>query len=175
MKLINIHLRINGKEVVSDVPADLSLADFLHEKIGLTGTKVSCGIGICKACTVAGRVPGDASLQRLQACITPVAALNGYSLTTVEGLASGNALSPQQQAVLKHFSFQCGYCAPGFLMGITLLMDRLKRDPVKKSDLHQVILDNMGDHICRCSGYVKYYEAIKALLINTPGLVLMGA
>lgn len=172
MNQINIQLNINGRVLQASANAEISLADFLHEKLGLTGTKVSCGIGICKACTVAVSLPGEQGLQRMQACLMPAVAMQSYNITTIEGLASGDNLSAQQQAVLKHFSFQCGYCAPGFLMGITLLMDQLKRNPVNKSDLNQVILDGMGDHLCRCSGYVKYHEAIKDLLINTEGLVI---
>lgn len=172
MNKINIQLNINGKKMQATANAEISLADFLHEKLGLTGTKVSCGIGICKACTVAVSLPGDQGLQRMQACLMPAIALQGFNIVTIEGLASGDILSAQQQAILQHFSFQCGYCAPGFLMGITLLIDHLKRNPVKRSDLNQVIQDNMGDHICRCTGYVKYYEAINELLINTDGLVI---
>lgn len=172
MNKINIQLNINGKKMQAISNAEISLADFLHEKLGLTGTKVSCEIGICKACTVAVSLPGNQGLQRTQACLMPASALQGFDIFTVEGLASGDILSAQQQAILKHFSFQCGYCAPGFLMGITLLMDRLKRNPVKRSDLDQVIQDNMGDHICRCTGYAKYYEAINELLINAEGLVI---
>lgn len=172
MSQINIHLKINGKEVQGQANAEISLADFLHEKLGLTGTKVSCGIGVCKACTVAASLPGDQTLQRMQACLMPAVALQGFNIITVEGLASGDVLSPQQQALLKNFSFQCGYCAPGFLMGITLLIDQLKKNPIKYSDLNQVILDSMGEHICRCSGYAKYYKAIKEVLINAEGLVI---
>jgi aerobic-type carbon monoxide dehydrogenase small subunit (CoxS/CutS family) len=172
MNQIKIQLKINGNEVQAFANAEISLADFLHEKLGLTGTKVSCGIGICKACTVAASLPGDQGLQRMQACLMPAVAMQSYNIITVEGLASGDILSAQQQALLEHFSFQCGYCAPGFLMGITLLMDQLKRNPIKHSDLDQVILSSMGDHICRCTGYVKYYEAIKEVLINTDGLVI---
>jgi len=172
MNKINIQLNINGKNMQASANPEISLADFLHEKLGLTGTKVSCGIGICKACTVAVSPPGDQGLQRMQACLMPAVALQGFNIFTVEGLASGDILSAQQQAVLEHFSFQCGYCAPGFLMGITLLIDQLKRNPVKRSDLHQVIQESMGDHICRCSGYVKYYEAINELLLNSDGLVI---
>lgn len=172
MNLVNIHLTINGKAFEGQANADISLADFLHEKLGLTGTKVSCGIGVCKACTVAASLPGEQGLQRIQACLMPAISAQGYNIITVEGLSIGDVLSPQQQALLKHFSFQCGYCAPGFLIGITLLIDQLKRNPVKQSDLNQAVLDNMGDHLCRCSGYAKYYEAIHELLINTDGLTI---
>jgi aerobic-type carbon monoxide dehydrogenase small subunit (CoxS/CutS family) len=102
----------------------------------------------------------------------PAAALQGMNIKTVEGLSSGDVLSVHQQALLKHFSFQCGYCTPGFLMGVTLLMDQLKRNPVKYSDLNQAVMDSVGEHLCRCSGYAKYHAAIKEILINTEGLVI---
>ncbi|MDN4016546.1 (2Fe-2S)-binding protein [Zwartia panacis] len=172
MTQINIQLKVNGKDVQGQANADISLADFLHEKLGLTGTKVSCGIGICKACTVAVSASGDQGLQRMQACLMPAVGLQGMNIMTVEGLSSGDVLSVQQQALLSHFSFQCGYCTPGFLMGITLLMDQLKRNPVKYSDLNQTVMDSMGDHLCRCSGYGKYHDAIKEVLMNTQGLVI---
>ena len=166
MNSTKIHFYVNNKAVETHILTEMSLADFLHEKLGLTGTKVSCGIGICKACTVAVTAPGARGLERVQACIMPVSALQGYRIITIEGLASGNTLSPQQLTVLKNFSFQCGYCAPGFLMGITLMIDHLKRNPIKKSDMHLFIKENMGDHICRCSGYNKYYEAMNEILLK---------
>ncbi len=165
-----IHLKINGQAVTGKVPAELTLADYLHETMGLTGTKVSCGIGICKACTIAARAPGTQHLQRVQACLIPVVALNQHEILTVEGLASDNRLSPQQEAFLKNFSFQCGYCAPGFLMGVTIMMDHLKSNPAKKEDLNKLIMEHLGEHICRCSGYSNYYQAIRELLLETPGL-----
>jgi aerobic-type carbon monoxide dehydrogenase small subunit (CoxS/CutS family) len=169
---IEIQLRINDQPVSEMVFPELTLADFLHEKRGLTGTKVSCGIGVCKACTVAARRPGQFNLERIQACVMPVAALNGYDILTVEGLASSQSLSLQQQSFLNHFSFQCGYCAPGFLMGVTLLIDELKRKPVKRESLDKRIEESIGQHICRCTGYAKYYQAIHAIIAETPGLVI---
>ena len=172
MEKVHIQIQVNGKVISEQIVPDLTLADFLHERAGLTGTKVSCGIGVCKACTVAVQSPGQSDLQRIQACVMPVVALNGYNILTVEGLASSEQLSLQQQAFLKHFSFQCGYCTPGFLMGLTLLMDMLKRNPVKRENLDKVIEDNMGEHVCRCTGYVKYHRAIRAVIEETPGLVI---
>jgi aerobic-type carbon monoxide dehydrogenase small subunit (CoxS/CutS family) len=172
MKTTKIRLNVNGHDVVHDSPPDISLADFLHEKLGLTGTKVSCGTGICKACTVAVREPGRPDLQRMQACLTPASALIGYRILTVEGLANGSELSDAQTALLRNFSFQCGYCTPGFLMGIVLLIDKLKTEPAKRSELNEIIAANLGEHICRCSGYVKYYDAIKEILEQTQGLVV---
>jgi len=172
MKTTKIQLHVNGHDVVHDSPPDITLADFLHEKLGLTGTKVACGVGICKACTVAVVEPGRTDLQRIQACLTPASALIGYRILTVEGLANGPELTNAQTALLRHFSFQCGYCTPGFLMGIVLLVDKLKTQPARHSELDEIIAANLGDHICRCSGYVKYYAAVKELLEQTPGLVI---
>lgn len=170
MKQVPISLVINGEPVSRPAPADISLADFLHEKTGLTGTKVSCGMGICKACTVAVRGKDSQGLQRVQACITPATAIAGQQLLTVEGLSSKGALSPAQQAFLRNFSFQCGYCAPGFLMGVVLLLDDLKAKPVHRHEIAQVIEKHLGQHICRCTGYAKYHKAIRQLLEEMPGI-----
>jgi aerobic-type carbon monoxide dehydrogenase small subunit (CoxS/CutS family) len=114
MNTTPIELNVNGNDVVHNAPADITLADFLHEKLALTGTKVSCGTGICKACTVAVSGPGQTGWQRAQACLMPAVALQNHRILTVEGIAQGEQLSVEQIALLRHFSFQCGYCAPGF-------------------------------------------------------------
>ncbi len=167
MNMSKINFYVNGKSIEANVLPEISLADFLHEKLGLTGTKVSCGIGVCKACTVAVTAPGEKELERVQACMMPIAAFQEYRIVTIDGVATENTLTPQQLIVLKKFSFQCGYCAPGFLMGITHMIDRLKRNPINKSDLYSFVEENMGDHICRCSGYNKYYEAIYEILLKS--------
>ena len=165
-----ISIAINGTTVKASVANNLSLAEFLHEKLGLTGTKVTCAMGICKACTVAARPVGVSSYFRVQACITPVTTLNGQEVLTVEGLAQDGLLVPLQQAFLKHFSFQCGYCAPGFLMGAILFIEQLKTKSIPKADIDRAISESLGEHICRCTGYTKYYEAIKEVALSTPGL-----
>ncbi len=170
MKQVTISLTVNGAPVSRTAPEDISLADFLHEKLKLTGTKVSCAMGICKACTVAVRQPDHKRLQRVQACITPAAALEGQEVTTVEGLSVNGALSSAQQALLENFSFQCGYCTPGFLMGITLLIDTLSAKPVPRQAIDQVIEEHLGQHICRCTGYANYRKAILKILDETPGI-----
>ena len=171
MKQLTISLTINGEPVSRSAPTDISLADFLHEKAGLTGTKVSCGMGICKACTVAVRGKNSQGLQRIQACITPATAVAGQEVLTVEGLSSKGSLSPFQLALLRNFSFQCGYCAPGFLMGMVLLFDALKVRPVHRHELSQVIDEHLGQHICRCTGYAKYHKAVRQLLEEMPGIL----
>jgi aerobic-type carbon monoxide dehydrogenase small subunit (CoxS/CutS family) len=167
---IQLKLKVNAQSVNTSVSQSRSLADFLHEHLGLTGTKVCCGMGVCKACTVAVKRPGSTSLERAQACITPVAALQNCVITTVEGLAVKGEPNALQKAFLEKFSFQCGYSTPGFLMGATLLMDELKRNPVKRSELDKTIEASLGEHVCRCTGYVRYYAAIKDVILATPGL-----
>lgn len=169
---LHVSLTINGKKVEADIPAAMTLAEFLHEELGLTGTKVCCGMAICKACTVAIRPAGEQRISRVQSCIMPVVGLNNHEILTVEGLAQGGELHPLQQAFLKHFSFQCGYCAPGFLLGATLLMDQLKAAPIPKAEVDATIAGSLGDHVCRCSGYVKYYAAIREVILATPGLTV---
>jgi aerobic-type carbon monoxide dehydrogenase small subunit (CoxS/CutS family) len=81
------------------------------------------------------------------------------------------ALSPVQQAFLDHFSFQCGYCTPGFVNAATVLLERLAKSPVAASEVEATISEALDPHLCRCTGYVRYYQAVKALVLDTPGLV----
>ena len=80
-------------------------------------------------------------------------------------------LTPVQQAFIEHFAFQCGYCTPGFVTGATVLIDELKRKPVARADLERTISEALDKHICRCTGYVRYYEAVRDVILNTPGLI----
>ncbi len=167
-----ISLVVNGKVVSSNAVPGITLASFLHKNLGLTGTKVSCGLGICKACTVALSDEKTNSLTRLQACITPAETISGRTLLTVEGLQFEARFKPLQDAFLRHFSFQCGYCTPGFLLGASLLIDQLRLNPIKLDQLDRIILESVGDHVCRCTGYSRYYSAIKEVVLKTPGLTL---
>src|SRR5438132_8280004 len=129
---INVNIALNGRRLrVPDVPASLSLLDFLSEELGLTGTKLCCGIGVCRACTVLlHRVPGATPVPILS-CSTPIAEVNGQTIRTVEGLATQDGkLAPLQQAFLDEFAFQCGYCTPGLLMAAHALLERLRLAPV---------------------------------------------
>ncbi|MEK7945029.1 (2Fe-2S)-binding protein [Pigmentiphaga sp. YJ18] len=169
-------LTINGKQVgPMDVPDTLMMVDFLHEYLGLTGSRFGCGIGVCHACTVLLDGPGGA--EEIRTCITGAHYFNGKRIRTIEGLAERDgqqkiiAITPVQQAYLDHYSFQCGYCTPGFVIGATALMERLKADPVRADQLEDTITEHLGRHICRCTGYVRYFEAAKAVILATPGLV----
>ena len=171
-----ISLRINGENVGPiSVPEELSMVEFLHEYVGLTGSRFGCGQGLCRACTVIIDEE-DGSSREMRTCITGALYFNGRSIRTVEGHATRDAdgnlkLSPVQEAFLDHFSFQCSYCTPGFVNAATVLVERLQREPVARDQVEQVIEDALNDHICRCTGYVRYYSAVRDVVMNTPGLV----
>ncbi|MGY6250691.1 (2Fe-2S)-binding protein [Bosea thiooxidans] len=170
-------LTVNGRPVGPvDVPEGLMMQDFLHEYLNLTGARMGCGQGICHACTVIVENEGGA-LREMRTCITGAHWFAGKKIVTIEGHADHDAkgelvaLSPVQQAFIEHFAFQCGYCTPGFVTGATVLLDQLKRKPVARAELEQVVTDALDKHICRCTGYVRYHIAVRDLILATPGLV----
>ena len=170
--MANIHFSVNGKPVVaSSHDADLPLVDYLQEDLDLTGTKFCCGIGVCRACTVSVRRQPGAPLEPMIACSTPLSSLEGVEVHTIEGVEKNGTLHPIQQAFLDHFSFQCGYCTSGFLMASITLWDRLLNNPIPRSDLDRVVNDALKDHICRCTGYIRYYDAVKDAILKQPGMV----
>src|SRR5690606_26105825 len=116
------------------VPEELSMVEFLHEYVGLTGSRFGCGQGLCRACTVIIDEE-DGSSREMRTCITGALYFNGRSIRTVEGHATRDAdgnlkLSPVQEAFLDHFSFQCSDCTPGFVNAATVLIELLQREPV---------------------------------------------
>ncbi len=167
-----ISFSVNGTgHQVDDSRGTETLLDFLHDDLNLTGTKLCCGIGVCRACTVSVAKGDTAAATPTIACSTPLHLLRGAHVRTVEDVADGDALAPIQEAFLKHFSFQCGYCTPGFVMAATVFLDGLSRNPIAVADLDAAIEDAIGAHICRCTGYVRYYEALREVamnLISTP-------
>lgn len=172
-----LSVRINGKTVgPMQVPEGLMMIEFLHEYAGLTGSRLGCGQGICHACVVIVDQP-DGTSEEMRTCITGAHFFHGRSIRTIEGHAKRNEagevveLSPIQQKFLEHFSFQCGYCTPGFVNAATVLIERLKREPIAKADVERTITDALDAHLCRCTGYVRYYEAVKDVVLTTPGLV----
>ncbi len=172
-----LSVTINGKSVgPMQVPEGLMMIEFLHEYAGLTGSRLGCGQGICHACVVILDKP-DGTSEEVRSCITGAHFFHGRAIRTIEGHAKRNdagevvELSPIQQKFLEHFSFQCGYCTPGFVNAATVLIERLKRQPVAKADVERTITDALDAHLCRCTGYVRYYEAVKDVVLNTPGLV----
>ena len=169
---IALSVTINKERMVRDaIDGGIWLNDFLREDLNLIGTKFCCGIVVCRVCTVAvARLPGD-HLEPVRTCTTPLDEVNGKVIITVEGLAKSGELHPLQRAFLEHFSFQCGYSAPGFLMASYCLLDRLKRSPIPQATVDAVIEDVVVQHLCCCTGYVRYHRAIRQVVLETPGLV----
>lgn len=172
-----LSLTINGEAFGPfELPDELTMIDFLHEYAGLTGSRFGCGQGLCRACVVIVD-DEDGTSREMRTCITGAHYFNGRNIRTIEGHAKRNeagvieSLSPIQEAFLDHFSFQCSYCAPGFVNAATVLVERLKREPVARDEIDSVIEDSLNDHICRCTGYVRYYSAVREVVMNTPGLV----
>lgn len=177
MQIVNkpLSLQINGKMVGPiELPEGISMLDFLHEYLNLTGTRMGCNQGICHACVIIVDHP-DGTSEEMRTCITGAHFFNGKSVRTIEGIAQKEAgkkiPSPIQQAFMDHFSFQCGYCTPGFVNATTVFMEKLAREPIAEDQLEEAILEALDPHICRCTGYVRYYEAIRDLVMNTPGLI----
>ena len=140
-------LSVNGKKYQVDVPVDTPLLWVLRDTIGLTGTKYGCGKALCGACTV--HVNGHAA----RSCVTPVSAVVGKEVVTIEGL-SANLEHPVQQAWIAEDVPQCGYCQPGQIMSAAAL---LAANP-KPSDAD--IDQAMSGNLCRCGTYQRIRKAI---------------
>jgi isoquinoline 1-oxidoreductase alpha subunit len=137
---------LNGETVTVDVAADASLLWVLRDTLGVTGPKYGCGVGVCRACT--SHLDGAA----FQPCTTPVADCAGRAVTTIEGLADGDALHPVQQAWIDEDVAQCGFCQPGQIMAAVAL---LATNP-HPTDADIDALEN----VCRCGTYVRIRRAI---------------
>lgn len=143
-------MRLNDEEVALEIMPDALLVDVLRDQLGLIGTKEACGEGECGACTVL--LDG----QPVASCLMPALKAQGREVYTVEGLASGGNLHPLQKSFVEHGAVQCGYCTPGMLMSAKALLDK---NPHPTDD---EIKEAISGNLCRCTGYVKIVEAIKA-------------
>jgi aerobic-type carbon monoxide dehydrogenase small subunit (CoxS/CutS family) len=142
-------LKINGQSFSVDTDPDARLLWVLREQLDLTGTKYGCGEGQCGACTVL--IDGRAQ----RSCITPISAVSGKSITTIEGLAKGDRLHPVQQAFLDEGAMQCAYCTSGMIMSaVSLLNNREKPSQAE-------IVQFMQGNICRCGTYPRIVAAIQ--------------
>ena len=173
--MTTLGITINGRaHGPMDVRDDLTLNDFLREFLGLTGTKFGCGAAQCLSCAVIVDNP-DGTSYTSPTCVVPAASFNGKAIRTVEGHAKNGELSPLQKAFIEHFAFQCGYCTPGFLNEGQVLLERLAKKPVARSDLEKTITEALDGHLCRCTGYVKYHEAVRAVILADPSRYLVAA
>ena len=163
---MSFSITINGTaHVLDDALQSATLLDYLHEETGLTGTKLCCGIAVCRACTVKVERGPSGIAEPILACSTPLGLLKQAKVTTIEAVAVDGTLSATQTAFLEHFAFQCGYCAPGFVMAAEIFLEELSRQPVPEAQLDAAIADAIGEHICRCTGYVRYFEAVKEVAL----------
>jgi aerobic-type carbon monoxide dehydrogenase small subunit (CoxS/CutS family) len=163
-----ISLTINGRPVGPiEVRDELSMNDFLREVLGMTGTKFGCGAAQCLSCAVIVDEP-DGSSHTNPTCVVPAVNFDGLAIRTVEGHASDGALTPLQSAFIDHFSFQCGYCTAGFLNEGQVLLERLQSAPIPRAELERTILEALDGHICRCTGYVRYHQAVRDVILSDP-------
>jgi len=144
----SLRVTVNGTVHEAEVEPRLTLADFLREKLALTGTHIGCEHGVCGACTVL--VDGETA----RACLMLAVQVDGSEVTTVEALAPNGELHPIQQAFVEEHGLQCGFCTPGFLMSVHELL----RDNPSPSDAE--IKDVLGGQICRCTGYQSILRAV---------------
>jgi len=146
---VTVALTVNGVERTVTTDPQRPLLDVLREDLHLTGAKYACGEGRCGACAVLmdGR--------RVLSCVTPVSLAGGKSITTIEGLAQGDALHPVQEAFLEEGAMQCGYCTPGMILSAVAL---LQQTP---NPTDEEIVAGMNGNICRCNGYVKIQNAVR--------------
>ncbi len=148
--MMEIEVTVNGRRHVLRIEPNELLIDTLRDRLGLTGTKRSCDVQVCGACTVL--VKGA----QVSGCTYLTYEARGKEVLTIEGLARGDTLHPMQQAFIDHAAFQCGFCTPGMILAATALVQATPRPTVDE------IKHYMRGNICRCTGYKKILEAIQA-------------
>ena len=143
-----VRLTVNGRLVEREVAVRQSLADFLRQDLGLTGTHVGCEHGVCGACTVF--VDGASA----RSCLLFAVQLDGATVTTIEGLTPPDGLSPLQQAFCATHAMQCGFCTPGMIVAATEL---LRTNPTPSPE---EIREALAGNLCMCTGYVNIVRAV---------------
>lgn len=152
---IPVEVSVNGRRYTATVEPRLTLADYLRERCGLTGTHLGCEHGACGACTVL--LDGQA----VRSCLVFAVQVDGQEVTTVEGIAGENGeLSPVQAAMRDCHGLQCGFCTPGFVTSITAL---LRDNPTPSDD---EIREGLSGNFCRCTGYQGIINAVKQAAEN---------
>jgi len=146
---VAVRLRVNGEEMAVMVAPYKTLLEVLREDLGLTGTKHGCELGECSTCGVL--VDGRPYLS----CLAMPLDLEGREITTVEGMADGSEPDPLQVAFAELAAAQCGYCTPAMLLTARALLDR---DP---HPTHDAIKEALSGVLCRCTGYLKIFEAVE--------------
>ena len=155
-----MQITVNGHTHDLEVRGHESLLEVLRDRLGLTGTKLSCGRGECGACTVL--LAESQAPRTVYSCLTLAAACENASVTTVEGLA-GDTLHPLQQAFVAHDAVQCGFCTPGQLIAATALLER------NASPSDEDIRVAMSGNLCRCGTYPNIVLAIQDVARSRAG------
>jgi len=145
----HVSVTVNGEAHEADVEPRLLLVHFLRDDLGLTGTHVGCDTSNCGACTV--QVDG----QSAKSCTMLAVQADGREVKTIEGMSTGGALHPLQQAFWDQHGLQCGFCTPGMIMQADWLL-RQNDDPSEAE-----IRDGISGNLCRCTGYVNIVKAIQ--------------
>jgi carbon-monoxide dehydrogenase small subunit len=143
-------MTVNGERRSLDVYPMARLLDVLREELRLTGVKEGCGEGECGACAVL--IDGELA----NSCLIPALQCDGSAITTIEGLAQGDALHPVQAAFLEHGAAQCGICTPGMIVAAVDLLSRTAHPTDEE------IREGLAGNLCRCTGYMKIIDAVRA-------------
>jgi carbon-monoxide dehydrogenase small subunit len=148
-QFISIRLTVNGREYTTQVEPHETLIEFIRDRLGLTGTKKSCDVQVCGACTVLldGRP--------VSACTLPAFEARNGALLTIEGMAQGETLHPIQEAFIACSGLQCGFCTPGMILATKALLDDNPQPTVDEIKHH------LRGNLCRCTGYKRILEAVQ--------------
>ncbi|MCA6098642.1 (2Fe-2S)-binding protein [Bradyrhizobium australafricanum] len=150
-QVLAISFSLNGKTIAVDVPAHVLLIDLIRDRLGLKGTKRSCDMEVCGACTVL--LDGEP----ISSCTTLAVDVDRREVTTIEGVTPPDGLSRIQEAFVLHGGLQCGFCTPGFIIAVTALL-KTTPHPTDAEIRHY-----LHGNLCRCTGYTKIFEAVKSL------------
>ncbi len=154
MRKHQIHLEVNGDAYDLLVEPRHTLLKVLRDDLGLTGTKKGCDTGDCGACTVL------LNGKPINSCLALAVEADGAEITTIEGLAKGDELHPLQEAFIQAGAIQCGYCTPGMILTAKALLD--ENPAPSEEEVKKAIAGNL----CRCTGYIKIFEAIQTAARN---------
>ncbi len=146
----SISVTVNGEQRTGHVEARKTLADWLREDCGLTGTHLGCEHGVCGACTVV--IDGDA----VRSCLVFAVQADGAEVTTIEGIGgSDGTLSPVQEAFRQCHGLQCGFCTPGFVVSVTSFLEQ------NPNPSEEEIREGLSGNLCRCTGYQNIVKAVQ--------------
>jgi carbon-monoxide dehydrogenase small subunit len=143
-----MRVNVNGIDHMIDAPPMSRLLDVLREDLRLTGVKEGCGEGECGACSVL--IDGEL----VNSCLVPLLQVEGASITTIEGIATGDKLHAVQQAFLEFGGAQCGICTPGMILAAITLLEQHPNPTLEQ------IKEGLAGNLCRCTGYMRIFEAV---------------